>query len=74
MVFVYLVIVAVAFVHMTGSGMGCPGWPNCFGYYIPPIDESELQWKANQDYKKRQVIICNELLQLYSKNFIIISS
>ena len=32
LILVYLVIVAGALVRMTGSGMGCPDWPKCFGY------------------------------------------
>jgi len=32
LVLVYLVILAGATVRMTGSGMGCPDWPKCFGY------------------------------------------
>ena len=64
LVLVYLVIIAGAVVRMTGSGMGCPDWPKCFGHYIPPTNESELQWQPNKDYKKGQVIILNETLQV----------
>ena len=69
LVLIYLVIIAGAVVRMTGSGMGCPDWPKCFGYYIPPTDISELQFKPNHDYKKGIVIIVDEALQVATKDF-----
>jgi cytochrome c oxidase assembly protein subunit 15 len=62
LILVYLVIVAGAVVRMTGSGMGCPDWPKCFGYYIPPTEISEIQWQPEKTFEKGQVIIMNESL------------
>ena len=69
LVLVYLVISAGAVVRMTGSGMGCPDWPKCFGYLIPPTERSELDWKPNHDYLKGEVIIVKESLRVATQNF-----
>ena len=59
---VYLIFLAGAVVRMTGSGMGCPDWPKCFGYYIPPTSEEQITWKPNTTYKEGFIIIKDEVL------------
>ena len=59
---VYLIFLAGSVVRMTGSGMGCPDWPKCFGYYIPPTSEEQITWKPNSTYKKGFIIIKDETL------------
>ena len=67
---VYLVIAAGSIVRMTGSGMGCPDWPKCFGYLIPPTEKSQLEWKPLNSYKKGQIIIVDQTLKVASFDFV----
>lgn len=70
LVVIYLVIIAGSVVRMTGSGMGCPDWPKCFGYYIPPTHGSELLFKPNHSYKKGMMILLDsEQFMVAKKDF-----
>ena len=66
---IYLVIVAGGVVRMTGSGMGCPDWPKCFGLWVPPISANQINWSPNTEYNTSQMLIHNDILWVSNSKF-----
>lgn len=68
--FTIFVVFAGSMVKVTGSGMGCPDWPKCFGYMIPPFSEDKLTWKSNHEYSAGEMIILDGVLLKADSSFV----
>src|SRR6266568_3012731 len=44
-VLTFLAVTAGGLVRATNSGLGCPGWPKCYGRWIPPANaHAVIEW------------------------------
>lgn len=59
---VFMIVIAGSIVRTTGSGMGCPDWPKCFGRLIPPTNISQVSWAPEKQFSEGEMIVHDEQL------------
>lgn len=52
---VFLLFFFGGLVRATGSGMGCPDWPKCFGLWAPPTCECKLPGNYQQIFLEKRL-------------------
>ena len=52
---VFLLFLLGSLVRATGSGMGCPDWPKCFGQLAPPMNAADLPENYQEIFLKKRL-------------------
>jgi cytochrome c oxidase assembly protein subunit 15 len=64
---VFLLLIAGGVVRSTGSGMGCPDWPKCYGAYFPPVCACELPANYQELYVQKRIQKAKRFASVLSK-------